>query len=47
MDNRAAFRIGPAVLTFTGRLARSISLALRIPSYLLTLLAFKAQQVRL
>lgn len=46
VDNKAAFRIGPAVLTFTGRLARSISLALRVPSFLLSLIAFKAQQVQ-
>ena len=44
VENKASFKIGPAVFTITGRLARSILLALRIPSYLLSLLAFKSQQ---
>ena len=46
IENKASFKFGPAVFTLTGRLARSVLLALRIPSHLLSLLAFKSQQVR-
>ena len=47
VETRASYHIGPAVITLRGKLARSFSLLLRIPAWLRSLLAFRAQQVML
>lgn len=47
VESKMSVSIGPAVLTLTGRLGRSAQLLLRVPQWLMTLLAFKSQQVML
>lgn len=47
VESKTALRIGPVVIRLTGKLARAASLTLRIPSWLLSLLAFKSQQIML
>lgn len=47
VESRANVQIGPAIVTLTGKFARSFLLLMRIPSWIRSLLAFKAQQVML
>ena len=47
ISNRAAFHIGPSVITVTGRMAQNLRLLLRIPQWLLSMAAFKSQQIML
>ena len=47
VESRAALQLGPAIITLKGKVARSFLLLMRIPSWIRSLLAFKAQQIML